>query len=282
MSEATEMFGAQPSIAQAFKILNKLVTERDGEWCGIPVPLPGLGLVLESRYPDPGKIAELQRIMNDSDKAPVEPETADEMLADIDVPEVGAEGAGGWRIVNSWPGRDKAGFVGEVFILRHADGRMMHGVIPETPKRNRMMFGPFDTMDAWDIETELVAVERLSTLLTERMFKAYVLTGAFLETSKRSGITYMFRRLRPTIAMSPRGLRPFRDDGTEDWATGEMSALCCLCLHPLAYYSRTFCGAMVPTDDVIAHLMLVRGDEKMFWKRATQHRAGSPESGMAL
>jgi hypothetical protein len=68
----------------------------------------------------------------------------------------------------------------------------------------------------------------------------------FLETSRRSGVSYLFRRLKPTLAIK---------DGR---------ALCALCLHPIGYYEGTWSGAMCPTDDIIAHLMLARGDEAMF------------------
>jgi hypothetical protein len=37
---------------------------------------------------------------------------------------------------------------------------------------------------------------------------------------------------------------------------------------------------MCPTDDVIAHLQLMRGDERMFWKRSNQHPSWRPEAGL--
>lgn len=37
---------------------------------------------------------------------------------------------------------------------------------------------------------------------------------------------------------------------------------------------------MTPTDDVIAHLTLMRGDEPMFWRRANQHGPDRPEAGL--
>jgi len=37
---------------------------------------------------------------------------------------------------------------------------------------------------------------------------------------------------------------------------------------------------MVPTDDVIAHLMLMRADEHGFWKRANQHPLDRLEAGL--
>lgn len=39
-------------------------------------------------------------------------------------------------------------------------------------------------------------------------------------------------------------------------------------------------GAMCPTDDVIAHLMLMRGDEVDFWHRSNQHPAHRHEAGL--
>jgi hypothetical protein len=120
--------------------------------------------------------------------------------------------------------------------------------------------------DAWGIEQEGRAVQLLGRLLSHRMFKAYMLTGMFIETSPRSGITYLFRRLRPTIALT------LREKKTR--------MLAALCLHPIAYYEGSWAGAMCPTDDVIAHLMLMRGDEHLYWRRANQHEPHRPEAGI--
>ena len=56
--------------------------------------------------------------------------------------------------------------------------------------------------------------------------------------------------------------------------------LCAPCLHPIAYYDGSWAGAMCPTDDVIAHLALMRGDEHMFWRRANQHAPWRREAGV--
>ncbi len=77
---------------------------------------------------------------------------------------------------------------------------------------------------------------------------------------------YVFRRLRPTLALSGR--------------TGSVMVLCALCQHPIAYYDNSWAGAMTPTDDVLAHLMLMRGDEAMLWKRSNQHHPARPEAGL--
>lgn len=121
---------------------------------------------------------------------------------------------------------------------------------------------------AWGIEQESNALKLLGTLLSHVAFKYYLLTGQFIETSRRSGVAYMFRKLRPTIAMK------------ENRKTGKMEVLCCMCMHPIGYYQGTWAGAMCPTDDVIAHLMMMRADEHMFWRYANQHPAGRPGSGV--
>ena len=59
-----------------------------------------------------------------------------------------------------------------------------------------------------------------------------------------------------------------------------MKILACLCMHPIAYYAGSWAGAMCPTDDVIAHLSLMRADEHMFWKRSNQHPPYRPEAGL--
>jgi hypothetical protein len=37
---------------------------------------------------------------------------------------------------------------------------------------------------------------------------------------------------------------------------------------------------MVPTDDVIAHLLFMRGDEAGYWGQANHHSASAPEAGL--
>jgi len=250
-----------PTFAQVSLALNKLVVERDGEWAGFPMPLPGAGLVLEDKSPHVEAVRQIEEALN----PPVDHACSPDIM--------------GWREINRWRGHTKDGVWGLFVIFRHEDGRTRWGFDPDTPKRNHMLFGPFDTFEAWNVDTEITAIERLSTLLSERMFKAYLLTGGFLERSKRSGISYFFRRCRPTIAIRT-GKSRTRFFYEDDEVTDEATILCTLCLHPLGYYRNTFGGAMTPTDDVIAHLLLMRGDEHMLWRRANQHQAAEPESGL--
>lgn len=154
-----------------------------------------------------------------------------------------------------------------IVIFEEADGRITHGAIPSVHGLGKQL-RTLSCSDAWGIEQEATALETLETLVSERAFRQYLLTGSFIETSKRSNIAYMFRKLRPTVAIR------------SDHATEKTSIMCCLCMHPIAHYEESWAGAMCPTDDVIAHLMLMRGDESMYWKRATQHPAYRPEAGL--
>jgi hypothetical protein len=119
---------------------------------------------------------------------------------------------------------------------------------------------------AWGIEQEARALQLLASMLPHHAFKKYLLTGMFIEQSERSGVYYFFRRLKPTVAAS----------GT----TGDMRIIAVLCQHPIAYYSGSWAGAMCPTDDVVAHLSLMRGDEALYWRRCNQHRAHRAEAGL--
>lgn len=134
--------------------------------------------------------------------------------------------------------------------------------------RWRMMMDTFHAgLQAWSFDAEVKATAKLAGLLTEHQIKSYMLTGGFFETSKRSGAVYIFRRLRPTIVL----LR-----GRE----GNYHPSCALCFHPLAYYSQTWAGALVPTDEVVASLLMMRGDEKGLWRRSNQHPIHRMEAGL--
>lgn len=119
---------------------------------------------------------------------------------------------------------------------------------------------------AWGIKQEANAVQLLASMLRHHQFKQYMLTGSFLEKSARSGVLYLFRRLRPTVAIRCKG--------------DSSRILAALCMHPIGYYESSWAGAMCPTDDVVAHLALMRGDEPMFWRRCNQHAPWRPEAGL--
>ena len=124
---------------------------------------------------------------------------------------------------------------------------------------------------AVDARTELTAMESLCAKLRPSQWDSYVLTGAFPETSARSGVTYILRKGLPTIALR----LVQRPEGGE-----QRHFLACLCLHPMAYYENTWAGSQPPTDEVIAHLMLIRANEHFFWKKAGQHPITDPRAAI--
>ena len=56
--------------------------------------------------------------------------------------------------------------------------------------------------------------------------------------------------------------------------------LAALCLHSHSYYADSFVGSLPPSDDVIAHLLLIRSDEHELWKRSNQKQLDDPTSGI--
>ena len=162
-----------------------------------------------------------------------------------------------------WSSRLRA----EIYIWEEPDGRVVWGK-HHRPHAISMALQTLGCSVAWGVEQESEAIQTLGQMIRHHQFKQYLLTGMFLETSRRSGLTYLFRRLRPTVAIDARA------------TGGDSRILAALCLHPIGYYAGTWAGSMCPTDDVIAHLSLMRGDEAMFWKRANQHPPGRPEAGL--
>ena len=75
-----------------------------------------------------------------------------------------------------------------------------------------LLLHTLNASDAWGIDQERHAIDTLGTLLRHRIFKQYLLTGMFMEKSERSGVHYLFRRLRPTLAITLNGKK-----GTGCW-----------------------------------------------------------------
>jgi hypothetical protein len=233
------------------------------EWQGFPVPLPDFPLVLNKRHP-------LRPVLDVYDYQARHRDVEIELL--VGGPPIAADDYEEEVIVNSWFSFKlnvtvyvvRAGT--KYFALRvprSTDGAM---------KRLDYWLGTIGASDAWDQQAENKARHMLRSMLTERQYRQYDLTGSFLETSERSRLTYVFRRLRPTVALTPRNKPGSLND--------HMRCLAVLCMHPIGYYQGSWGGCLVPTDDVIAHLTYMRGDEAGFWKEANQHESWVPEAGL--
>lgn len=188
-----------------------------------------------------------------------------EKLMSIGAPDIDPDK--GYSLINRWYSLHHRC---DVLIMRDPKGKIVHGKLPAFHHISHDL-QTLGASDAWGLEQEKNAMHLLGSMIRPRQMKQYMLTGMFLESSERSGVTYLFRRLKPTVAaVSGRG---------KTW-NNSMKILASLCMHPIAYYADSWAGAMCPTDDVIAHLTMMRGDEHMFWKRCNQHPPYRPEAGL--
>lgn len=228
---------------------------RRGHLSGYAMPVKGLSLTLAPHIPDHG----LHRVFEDD-------EPAGEMVRSCSGQDVSYE-------VNSWFSHRLHRMVR---VFTNESGRRWARLgEPEWKTRLATAIGSAGpAMVAWDVGSEDRAEEKLRGLIDEHQWRAYRHTGQFWEKSTRSGVTYVFRRLRPTLAFSCRSR-----EGVE-LENQAVRPLCALCLHPVAYYDGTWAGGMVPTDDVIAHLLLMRGDEHRFWRMANQHPVWAAFAGV--
>lgn len=220
--------------------LRRLAEERE-QWSGYPMPLSGMRLVVEPSFPNAQGLMALGGEVDEEEPNPKL---------------VGA------KVRNTfWSAHLRS----EIVVFENVDGKIDWGLVPGANHLTHDML-TLGCADAWGIEQEHAALQLLATLLPHRLFKQYLLTGMFISQSKRSGVSYMFRRLKPTVAINV--------------VKGTCHIMCALCLHPLAHYAGSWAGAMTPTDDVIAAYMLMTGDEHFFWKKANHHPAWTPQAGV--
>lgn len=231
-----------PSWSDLRRFVDRAAADR-GEWAGAPIPVDHVPLVMEPRYP----------FKNLNGAKFGEPKPA-AVLDDS------------FTLLNEWYS-EKRGC--SVFVCREANGMSRGYTHYDVGIRMRYWMNTLGVaaQQVWDVATETRAMEKLLSLVSAQAYRCYVLSGMFLETSPRSKVTYLFRKLRPTIALRPN-------------ADGLVAPLAALCLHPLGYYAESWAGVMTPTDDVIAHLMLMRGDEHGFWRKANHHPVWLASAGV--
>lgn len=231
--EDLEAFDSHAHLRNALRDISK---DRE-DWAGIPMPITDHPLVIEPSYPKAAELAAIGQSESANEKPP------------------------GYKFRNLfWSSHKRS----DVLIWNEYE-KLHRGLVPGANHATQDL-KTLGASDAWGIEQEANAVMLLAEHLKHRPFKHYLLTGTFIEPSPRSGVWYVFRKLRPTIAITTR--------------TDTVRILCTLCMHPIAYYADSWAGAMCPTDDVIAHLLLMRADEPMFWRRCNQHPAYRPEAGL--
>lgn len=230
--EELEGFDSHAGLRHA---LHSIAVER-GDWAGIPMPLTDHPLAIEPTYPKGAELA----LIGQSPTEPMPP---------------------GFKLRNVFWSSHKRCDV----VIWSEHGKVRCGLEPACHHALQDL-KTLGASDAWGIQQEAQALALLAEHMTHRAFKQYLLTGMFIETSPRSQIAYVFRRLRPTIAITLR--------------EPSLRILCSLCMHPIAYYAGSWAGAMCPTDDVIAHLLMMRADEPLYWRRCNQHPAHRPEAGL--
>ncbi len=116
-------------------------------------------------------------------------------------------------------------------------------------------------------EAELKAQKKLKKILRSMQYRDFILTGCFSEANTKSGIIYLLRKGLPTLA--------FRKDKEKGFRF-----IAALCMHPLGYLDRSFAGLLVPSDELIAHLLYIRADEYRFWKKSNHHSIHHSEAGL--
>lgn len=235
-----ELLEEHDSFAYLRNGLAEIAQER-GNWAGIPMPLDDERLIIEPTYPKAKELSEI----GVEEELPVSSRFE------------GLNCRNHFHCI-------RRRFT--VYVFDTDDGKVTFGLTPDSVNHLDLDLRTMGCSVAWGIEQERKALDLLATLLPHNQMKNYLLTGSFLEKSRRSGIYYFFRRLKPTAAIAVH--------------KDSLRTLCTLCLHPIAHYASSWAGAMCPTDDVIAHLMMMRGDEAMFWRRANQHAPWTAEAGL--
>lgn len=238
------------------------VAEECGEPAGYPVPTQDFALVVEPSHPYYRGLSG----MTATDRSDEEIEAEKKANLDKLVKALGVDLDQVEEVNHWWSWRKNATIH---LWYDKQNKRRWHTFSDFNTAPHRMLFHLNTTAASrvWRLDTEVRAMSRLSTILRPYAYRMYLLTHSFLEQSVRSGVFYYFRRSLPTVALGK------EHDGT-------MKILCTLCLHPLGHYQDTFAGCMCPTDDVIAHLTMMRADEHLFWRKANQHPIWDIRSGL--
>lgn len=185
---------------------------------------------------------------------------------DIHAPVIKDESVRCWGVSRPWRGQ-----TGSVVVFQDKEtGKYKKVFLPgpsDARKRALFILGTFNKLRVFVVpEAEEKARTKLESELTPIQIHCLKMTDMFVEKGK-SGVYYLLRRNRPTIAFRE------RDDGSTNY-------LCTLCLHPLGYYDRTWAGLMPPSDDLRVQLLMIRAKEHFYWRKAGQHPIDDYLSGV--
>ena len=173
-------------------------------------------------------------------------------------------------LINRWNFKNKDGKRGTVAIYEGKDGKRFHRVSYRSLdwqfRVERLINSLLERDKSNPFQAELKAQEKLRTMISERQYACYILSGAFVEIGK-SGVYYVLRRGLPTIAFR------LRDEDSADF-------LAALCMKPIGGHRNSFAGVMVPTDEIITALLLIKADEPDLWKRSNHIEIDDPLSGL--
>lgn len=236
------------TLAQASRHIAEAHLEHQ-DWSGIPMPVMGLNLVLEPRYK--------HKALSEFRWKECYDEHGVRQPAEEPPPPKPSE----FKRVNFWW---NSSYQLTIVVLKNKEGQAYVGV--EFDDRLAFTIRTLEAASVWPMEAEERAMKKLASLISTDVFELYVLTGHFTELSRRSKLTYLFRKGRPTIAL--------RQEEESYYP------LCALCLHPIGYYGATWAGVMCPTDEVVAHLLMMRGSEEKYWANANQHPLDHPAAGI--
>lgn len=216
--------------------------------CGIPVGI----LIDRSVVTKHPQLVSLLQHMQERD--PTVPERRE---ARGEIPEYRARGyvehVRSWNTKVSWKGRR-----GRVDIWAH--WKTKHVVKVFTPDLGEdRIYATLETTDLLrrygQSDGEKKARRDLEDVLSDDQRRELLLSDAFWEVGK-SGVSYLVRRNRPTVACRRNGER--------------LKVICALCMHPLLYYAGTWSGGLPPSDEMISVVIFIRADEYRFWLKANQ------------
>lgn len=122
---------------------------------------------------------------------------------------------------------------------------------------------------AHQIQAERKAQKLLCKHLSRQQWLDYFISGAFWEVSNSQKF-YIFRKGFPTIVC-------FCEEKNGKYDVTPMHTLC---MHVGLYTEGTFAGGVCPTDDVIAHLLMMRTDEDHYLTSCNVHQFDAPQSGV--